>query len=521
MWIRRSAAALAALAGVGMLTPQSAHAINENPCPVARELALKGLQLYDLKPEPGLEALERAYKLCPDDLAITYNTGLANFSSGNIERARDLWKLSSSAHPEHRPSVANLAWTYFELGEDESAHITAFKALARFPGDIPLAHTKIYSLFRMGRYLEAYDWLVRAKLEGLRAAKWKREATEYVVENLWRRFRRGDEYDALRRTVNLLVKEYPKEEAFIVAKDMLARAMVNPDAEAPFAIPMPHEAWAKRGNVDDRREILDEFIAALPGLNVWEKRQDAYAVVVGVSRYKELPGRPYGARDAKLFADLLSKRGVLLGDDAHLRLRTDAEATQGVVAQDMMWLLEQGRLNPNAQLIFYFSGHGARTVAMGQSQTLALLVDAPSSGDFSRTGLSLNNFNDLLEKLVNRDVLVVVDACFSGQAPCVAASEDASSGPLFSSTKPWIWAAADGGSAADYVPGRQSALSYFLAKGMLGAGDGAAGREADGWTQLDEAFAYAKQAIAKHDLSMQPGASNLTPLRLTKSGGER
>ncbi|MEG3640371.1 caspase family protein [Magnetococcus sp. PR-3] len=519
---------LAALVPFSAASAQEVLGERANACPAAREIALKGMGLYDIQPKKGLAALQEAYELCPMDLAVGYNHGLGLYLADQKRAALKVWGKHMKTYPNHLHTVANHAWTYFELGEDEDAHIAAFRALERFPQDLSLAHTKLYSLFRLGRYLEAYDWLTRANLEGLRAKKWQEQAARYVVEKEgWRKFRAGEEFEALKRSINLLVKEYPSEDQFVVAKDMLALAHVDNEAEVPIILPLPHEVWAKKGNVDDRRLVLDEFIQAQPLINKWEKRSDTFALIVGVSRYNHLPGRYFSARDAENMAQLLVRRGLLRGDADHLRLRLDREATTLTLQRDINWLLEQGRLNPNAQLIFYYAGHGApyMTGKNGTLQDLLMLpVNVRKEMMTPDSALSMKDLRESLDSLKNRDVAVIIDSCFSGKAPCLKTKMPLKphhrSGAEVA-RKPWLLAAWDDRPSQFFAPGRQSGLTYFLMEGMLGPADGLAGNAKDGWVGFSEAFVYARQAIKEQGLKMTPWMTRGSKMRLTQTGGDR
>nr|CRH08208.1 Conserved protein of unknown function. Peptidase C14, caspase catalytic subunit p20 [Candidatus Magnetococcus massalia] len=529
MWRRAFASTILCVLGLLPSFEAGAQVLGQraNACPVAREIVVKGMQLYDQQPQKGLAALENAYRLCPTDLAVGYNYGLALFQEKNPKAALKVWSKTHKLFPEHLNSVANLAWTHFELGQDEEAHILAFKSLERFPGDLSLAHTKLFSLFRMGRYLEAYDWMSRAKLEGLRAKKWYDQSTSYVVETLWRSFRRGDEYEALRRSVNMLVKEYPQEAAFVEAKDMLARAHVDDEAEVPIEQPLPHEVWAKQGDVDDRSLVLDDRIGVQPLINRWEKRADAYAVIIGISRYHHLPGRYFSERDARNMANLLVRRGLFINDSDHLRLRLDNEATPELLRKDIQWLLKQGRINPNAMLLFYYSGHGAPYVnpRSGQLEDLLALPVSIKAGELTReNAISLKNLQRDLERLRNREVAVIIDACFSGEAPCLKTESKLKPhhrSKLESARKPWLLAAWDKRPSQFYAPGRQSGLTYFLLRGMLGEADGADGSTPDDWVGLSEAFNYSRSQLKQHKLQMTPWITQGSRMRLSRTGGDR
>ncbi|MBF0153801.1 MAG: caspase family protein [Magnetococcales bacterium] len=500
-------------------------------CPVARELASKSIDLFTNQPEKGLQGLERAYAECPTDLAVGYNLGLGYYLSNRREEARDTWKKTHEKFPDHVKTHANLAWVYFDLGDDESAHIEAFKGLERNKNNLSLAHTKVYSLFRMGRYMEAYDWLYRAHLEGVRAQTWRDQAVRYVVETSWRKFRRGEGLEAVRKMVSQVVKEYPGEPAFVEAKDRLVTAELDPDAEVPFSIALPHEAWAKKGDVDDQRHVLDEFIAAQPPLEKWQKRVDAYGVFVGISQYKKVRGRHFADRDANNMRTLLTRRGQLIDDDEHVRVRINEEATLPKLRNDLDWLVQQGRLNPNAMLVFYYSGHGAPGYNADQTQvTDAFLVPVETTGEGidADNAISLMTLKETLEKLPNQEIALLIDTCFNGSEVCAVRQPFAGPQPstqLFASQKAWGVAAATG-DADIYGPGRQRAFTYYLLKGMLGeadVGDESTGRGSgrNGWIDLTEAFNYTQEQIRLNYPDTYPYLSTPARIRLVRAGGEK
>jgi tetratricopeptide (TPR) repeat protein len=496
--------------------------------------------LYDHKPAKGMDALRRAYEMCSRDLALGYNLGLALYLDDEKERAQEVWSEVHKKHPDHLLTHANLAWVHFELGDDESAHILAFEGLKKHPDNMSLAHTKLFSLFRLGRYLEAYDWLARSNLVGQRVRKWHQQAVSYVVEDLWKRFRRGDQTEAIRRVVNLLVREYPEERAFQEAKDMLIQADIDLESEVPYPIALPHESWPKRGaDVGQGRESLDARIDAMPPLNKWEKRTDAYALFYGINRYKNLSSRHYADRDALNFHRLMVRRGMFPNDPRHVRLRIDSEASGEVMRRDLDWLLTQGRINPNATLLLYYSGHmipwkgpdpdglpsgpGSKEPAVVMD---GMMVPADARADLlnAETTLSLLRFKRRLDELNNPDVVLIIESCLNGQPPGCVFGDQGQQGLIepatFQGGKPLMVSALHK-LGLTYGPGRQGALTFGLLMGMLGDADGATGHTKDNWVDLNEAFLYARRWMTDIPLDMDPRLFQSSNIRLVKVGGER
>ncbi|MBF0191410.1 MAG: caspase family protein [Magnetococcales bacterium] len=506
-----------------------AEAVQSNPCAVAREIETKAIALLDSKPEEAIQAFESAYATCATDVVIGYNLGLALHQAGRKKQAMEIWEKVYEAFPNHVKTIANLAWVKFESGDDRKAHLLASEGFAKQPGNLSLAHTKLFALFRRGNYLEAYDWIVRMQvrereepglgLKGDRVELWREMAAGFVTETLWRQFRQGEKMDALRQAINLLVKEYPGEAAFVRTKDQLLLAYTDPEAEIPFPRAMPHETWAKTGDVDDQSAMLDQRILNQPLLASWQKRSDAYAVVAGVSHYKRIRARHFADRDATHFHRLLTRRGIFIDDADHARLRVNNAVDHQTLRQDLEWLIKQGQNNSNAALLFYFSGLGFST---GQD-ALLLPAQVPLTNLDADHAISLSWLQGALSRLPNKEVVVLLDVCFNQTPECaVRPGQGGTSAPrsVLLQGKP-VAVAADKLGGALHGPAQQGAFTWHLLKGMLGDADGFPVGKKDGWVDLAELFAHLKVSLARNIPPADPLLSVPTSMRLTRTGGEQ
>lgn len=517
-----------------LLASGPVEAVQSNPCAVARELQTKAIALLDSKPDEAIKAFQNAQSICSTDVAIGFNLGLALYQTGQKAEALKIWEKLLETFPDHEKTHTNLAWMQFETGDDKKAIILASDGFNKHPGNLSIAHTKLYALFRRGHYLEAYDWIMRMRaleqeeaetgLTGNRVDRWQEMAAGFVVETLWRQFQKGERMDALRQSINLLVKEYPKENLFVQAKDQLLQAYTNPDAEIPHPRPLPHEVWAKSGDIDNHNDVLDEIITTLPPLPAWQKRSDAFAVITGINRYKRIKARHFADQDANNVHQLLTRRGVFLDDSNHIRLRLNQAADHQTLKKDLEWLIQQGQQNPNAMLLFYFSGLGL-SWSQSNSATDALLLPVDVKLDTMNPdhAVSLAWLKESLSRLPNKEVVLLLDVCFNGTPACaikIDQSPMAVKRDFFLSSKPMA-IAAENLEAALHGPGQQSALTWYLLKGMLGEADGANQTQKDGWVDLNEAFAFVKDKLPKHNPPADPILSLPTPMRLTKTGGEQ
>ncbi|MBF0125795.1 MAG: caspase family protein [Magnetococcales bacterium] len=516
-----------------LLLASPVHALQSNPCAVAHEIESKAIALLDAKPDEAMKAFVNARSICPNDVAIGFNLGLAWYQTGQKKEAMAHWTQLLDAFPEHAKTQANLAWTQFELGDDKKALQLASNGFLKHPGNLAMAHTKIFALFRQGRYLEAYDWIMRMKtqekeekgtgLAGTRVNRWQEMATGFVVETLWRQFRNGERMESLRQAINLLVKEYPSEAIFVQTKDQLLHAYTDPDAEIPFSRPLPHEVWAKSGEIDTHNAVLDDLITTLPVLAPWQKRPDAFAVIAGVSHYKRIRARHFADRDATNMQRMLTRRGVFRDDADHTRLRVNGAADLQTLRQDLEWLVRQGQMNPNAMLLFYFSGLGVPHRTDGAGDALLLPADAQLQRLDPEHAISLAWLQGALSRLPNREVVVLLDVCFNNTPGCALRGDQPPvtvSRALLSDGKPMA-VAAEHGEAAPHGPGQQGAFTWWLLKGMLGEADGVAPGARDGWVELTEALALAKDGLSRRDPPMDPIFSIPTQMRLTRTKGEQ
>jgi len=137
------------------------------------------------------------------------------------------------------------------------------------------------------------------------------------------------------------------------------------------------------------------------------EREDDYAVVVGIEEYSDLPDASYAERDAASFRRHAEALGVPSRNIAYLAGPKAGRASLEKYLED--WL---PRLVGNdSRVYFYFSGHGAPDARTGTSYLV------PWDGDpnfLDRTGYAVKRLYARLAKLPAKEVVVILDTCFSG-----------------------------------------------------------------------------------------------------------
>lgn len=131
------------------------------------------------------------------------------------------------------------------------------------------------------------------------------------------------------------------------------------------------------------------------------------AVLIGIEGYQSLPKSDYSFGDARLVKDYLKALGF---KERNIELITDEKATKSSIEKSLeAWL--KNKAKSDSRVFVYYSGHGAPDPSTGEAYIV------PYDGDpnyLEVTGYPLKRLYDNLGKLQVAEVVVVLDACFSG-----------------------------------------------------------------------------------------------------------
>ena len=137
--------------------------------------------------------------------------------------------------------------------------------------------------------------------------------------------------------------------------------------------------------------------------------KNAYAIVIGIEEYRQkLPNADFADHDARVMAEYLTK---VMGypEENIVTLINDRALKSDMEKYFEKWL--SNNVEKEGNVFVYYSGHGAPNPNTGD----AYLV--PYDGDPSfieQTGYSLKRLYQNLNKLPAREIIVVLDSCFSG-----------------------------------------------------------------------------------------------------------
>nr|MBI3613319.1 ankyrin repeat domain-containing protein [Nitrospirota bacterium] len=256
-----------------------------------------------------------------------------------------------------------------------------------------------------------------------------------------------------------------------------------------------------------------------PPAGLAKTKANAYAVVIGIDTYRnKLPKADYASHDAEVMGNYLTK--VMGYEEENVAvLLNDRAAKTDIEKYIEHWLPK--RVEPGASVFVYFSGHGAPNPKTGD----AYLV--PYDGDpafVDATGYPLKRLYDQVGKLQAKEVVVMLDSCFSGAGgrsvlakgmrPMVLSVEN----PVLAGGKTVVLAASQGDQVSStYDQKGHGLLTYFFLKGLQGEAD----RNKDGSVDLAELFNYLKPQVerkARRDFNNEQTPQLLGSPELLKRG---
>lgn len=317
-----------------------------------------------------------------------------------------------------------------------------------------------------------------------------------------------DAYVEVKDVDGLTPLDYARQKGLASMVRMLEEAQTSQGSVGRLSPPVPGPA--SPGAAPSRRSDVD----SPPTVKV-KPRAAAYAVVIGVEQYRNhLPPAGFAAHDAKIISEYLSR--VMGYREEHIAVLLNDKAAKADMEKYIEHWLPR-RVERDATVFVYFSGHGAPDPNTKE----AYLV--PYDGDpafLEATGYPLKRLYDQLRRLPVREVVVLLDACFSGAGSRSVIAKGlrpvgiSVEHPLLAGGNTAVLSASSGQQAAGtYEEQGHGLLTYFVLKGLRGEAD----QNADGAIELAELYRYVKPEIevkARRDLNLEQtpqllGASEL------------
>ncbi len=232
----------------------------------------------------------------------------------------------------------------------------------------------------------------------------------------------------------------------------------------------------------------------IPQSRKLDKSRDAVALVIGISKYRDeaIPQVRYAKRDAEIMAAYLESVGGI--SRSRIKVLTDEGATHSdLSAYVEEWLPR--RVSKDTTVFVYYAGHGTPNLATGK----AFLLPYDGHPDFQNKLYPLDRLYENLDRLPAREVVVMLDSCFSGATgrsvlptgarPVGIAIEN----PVLASGKLAVITAATGTQiSSDYEKEQHGLFTYFVLRGLRGEAD----INKNGAVEMDELYEYVRKEVS-------------------------
>ena len=136
------------------------------------------------------------------------------------------------------------------------------------------------------------------------------------------------------------------------------------------------------------------------------QNNNTFAVIIANENYMSVASVPFAINDGNIFREYCLKTlGI-----PEKQIKYVPNATGNQIKQQVGWLQTICDVYENAQIIFYYSGHGIPD----ESNRTAYLLPVDGIGTDVTTGYKLDNLYAALGNIPSKNVTVFMDACFSG-----------------------------------------------------------------------------------------------------------
>lgn len=212
-----------------------------------------------------------------------------------------------------------------------------------------------------------------------------------------------------------------------------------------------------------------------PSFKLAERPHDV-ALVFGIEKYKSLPEAKWAEHDAEAARRAFVALGV---PERNVIALTGENATRSKFQAYLQeWLPKN--VSPDSRVFVYYSGHGAPDAETKQ----AYLVPWDADPEFLQsTAYPLHDFYAALERLKVKEVVVALDACFSGGGAQGRSVFAAGARPLVTKVEAvvpphlTVLAAASSEQLSNSLDGQGHGLfTYYFLKGLMGAAKDKSGR---------------------------------------------
>ena len=232
-----------------------------------------------------------------------------------------------------------------------------------------------------------------------------------------------------------------------------------------------------------------------------KKREEVYAVVIGINKYKNLPPLKYAVNDAREFYRYLVEENQVPKDHAWLLL--DEEATLDKLRTTLGTLLRRNA-GKDDSVIIYWAGHGAAEQDVsspdGDGLEKYILPYNADPKDLYASAMPMSEIARILQRISSERLVFIGDTCYSGASggrtiPVTGARANVSGAFLerLSQGKGRVILTASDANEVSVEKDelKHGVFTYYLLEGLRGKAD----LDGDGVITVDEVYRYVSMKV--------------------------
>ena len=232
-----------------------------------------------------------------------------------------------------------------------------------------------------------------------------------------------------------------------------------------------------------------------------KKREEVYAVVIGINKYKNLPSLKYAAQDAQDFYRYLVEVNQVPKD--HIWLLLDEEATLDKLRSALGTLLRRSAGKDDTVIIF-LAGHGATETDTssldGDGLEKYILPHNADPNDLYSSAMPMSEIARIFQRISSERLVFISDTCYSGasggrtisRAGTRANVSGAYLERLLQGKGRVILTASDSNElSVEKDELKHGVFTYYLLEGLRGKAD----LDGDGVITVDEVYRYVSMKV--------------------------
>ena len=232
-----------------------------------------------------------------------------------------------------------------------------------------------------------------------------------------------------------------------------------------------------------------------------KKKEEVWAVVIGISKYKNIPSLKYAANDARAFYRYLTEVNGVPKD--HIWLLLDEEATLDKLRSILGTQLRR-QAGKDDMVIIYLAGHGATekdaTSPDGDGLEKYILPHNVDPKDFYASAMPMGEMARIFQRISSERLVFISDTCYSGASGGrtipVVGTRASISGAFFERLSQGKGRVIITASDANEVSVEKDELkhgvfTFYLLEGLRGKAD----YDGDGMITIDEIYRYVSTKV--------------------------